>query len=145
MKSHGLSGGGEIQGLLRQSGETGFALVKTGETVITSEATQNLKDMLKMQEWLGMRRMGEFVFPGAQRIMQQTQEQMKWFQAGPQNTQTNNENVTVQIDNLTLPNVKNYDEFKKALLSDAHFEKVMGQAMSDQMLGRNSLNKFRYI
>ncbi len=81
MKSHGLSGGGEIQGLLRQSGETGFALVKTGETVITSEATQNLKDMLKMQEWLGMRRMGEFVFPGAQRMRQQAEEQMKWFRA----------------------------------------------------------------
>ncbi len=145
MKSHGLSEGGEIQGLLRQSGETGFALVRTGETVITSEATQNLKAMLKMKDRLGMRKTGKYVFPDAQRMRQQTDEQMKWFQTAPQNTQNNNENVTIQIDNLSLPNVKNYDEFKTALLSDPHFEKVMGQAMADQMLGGNPFNKFRYI
>jgi hypothetical protein len=89
-----------------------------------------------------MRKTGEYVFPGAQRIMQQTEEQMKWFQTGPQNTQ----NVSVENHiELNLPNVKNYDEFKTALLSDPHFEKVMGQAMADQMLGGNPFNKFRYI
>ena len=64
--------------------------------------------------------------------------------AGMGNTQ-NVGNVTLDIDNITLPNVKNYDEFKTALLSDSHFEKVMGQAMADQMLGGNPFNKFRYI
>jgi len=80
MKKHGLNGGGEIEGLIRQSGETCFALVRTGETVITSEATQDLKDILKMKDRLGMRKTGEYVFPGAQRIMQHTEEQMKLFQ-----------------------------------------------------------------
>ena len=98
-----------------------------------------------MKDRLGMRKTGKYVFPDAQRMRQQTDEQMKWFQTAPQNTQNNNENVTIQIDNLSLPNVKNYDEFKTALLSDPHFEKVMGQAMADQMLGGNPFNKFRYI
>ena len=83
MKNHGVNGGGEIEGLIRQSGETGFALVRTGETVITSEATQNLKAMLKMKDRLGMRKTGKYVFPDAQRMRQQTDEQMKWFQTAP--------------------------------------------------------------
>ena len=48
MKSHGLYRGGEIGDLIDKTNDTGFALVKTGETVLTEQATRNLKDALNL-------------------------------------------------------------------------------------------------
>lgn len=132
MKSHGLYRGGEIGDLIKGTNDTGFALVKTGETVLTEQATRNLKDTLALAN------------PFVESIRKMNEEFKNTSMAGMGNTQ-NVGNVTLDIDNITLPNVKNYDEFKTALLSDSHFEKVMGQAMADKMMGGNSLNKFRYI
>ena len=132
MKSHGLHRGGEIGDLIKGTNDTGFALVKTGETVLTEQATRNLKDTLLLAN------------PFVESIRKMNEKFKNTPMAGMGDTQ-NVGNVTLDIDNITLPNVKNYDEFKTALLSDSHFEKVMGQAMADQMLGGNPFNKFRYI
>ncbi len=133
MKSHGLHRGGEIGDLIKGTNDTGFALVKTGETVLTEQATRNLKDTLLLAN------------PFVESIRKMNEKFKNHASlAGMSNTQ-NVGNVTLDIDNITLPNVKNYDEFKTALLSDNHFEKVMGQALTDRVMGRNSMNKFRYI
>ena len=132
MKSHGLHRGGEIGDLIKGTNDTGFALVKTGETVLTEQATRNLKDTLLLAN------------PFVESIRKMNEKFKNTPMAGMGDTQ-NVGNVTLDIDNITLPNVKNYDEFKTALLSDSHFEKVMGHIMADKMLGGNSLNKFRYF
>ena len=54
--------------------------------------------------------------------------------------QNNFDNVNVDI---TLPNVKNYDEFVSELSKDRHFEKVIQSMTLGNALGRNSFNKFR--
>ena len=54
--------------------------------------------------------------------------------------QNNFDNVNVDI---TLPNVKNYDEFVSELSKDRHFEKVIQSMTLGNALGRNSMNKFR--
>ena len=132
MKSHGLHRGGEIGDLIKGTNDTGFALVKTGETVLTEQATRNLKDTLLLAN------------PFVESIRKMNEKFKNTPMAGMGDTQ-NVGNVTLDIDNITLPNVKNYDEFKTALLSDSHFEKVMGQALTDRVMGGNSMNKFRYI
>lgn len=62
-------------------------------------------------------------------------------------------NVNSKIDNdikmnITLPNVTNYEEFKRAMQSDPQMQKIV-QSMtvanaSKNPLGKNSLNKFKY-
>jgi len=132
MKSHGLYRGGEIGDLIDKTNDTGFALVKTGETVLTEQATRNLKDALNL------------INPFVESVRKMSEDFVNESMSNVSNEQ-NVGNVTLDIDNITLPNVKNYDEFKTALLSDSHFEKVMGQAMADKMMGGNSLNKFRFM
>ena len=54
-------------------------------------------------------------------------------------------NMSVNIDELTLPNVSNYQEFKSELIKDNQFEKVV-QSMTVGKLGkdRNSFGKYRF-
>ena len=132
MKSHGLYRGGEIGDLIDKTNDTGFALVKTGETVLTEQATRNLKDALNL------------INPFVESVRKMSEDFVNESMPNVSKEQ-NVGNVTLDIDNITLPNVKNYDEFKTALLSDSHFEKVMGQAMADKMMGGNSLNKYRFM
>ena len=100
--------------------------------MLTEQATRNLKDTLLLAN------------PFVESIRKMNEKFKNTPMAGMGDTQ-NVGNVTLDIDNITLPNVKNYDECKTALLSDNHFEKVMGQALTDRVMGGNSLNKFRYI
>ena len=44
---------------------------------------------------------------------------------------------------ITLPNVKDYDTFKKQLLNSKEFEKAAQIATIDKALGKNSLRKVK--
>lgn len=52
----------------------------------------------------------------------------------------NNNDLSVQIN---LPNVKNYDDFKKALQRDKSFESMVRSMTTDRMFGGSSLKKYR--
>ena len=52
----------------------------------------------------------------------------------------NNNDLSVQIN---LPNVKNYDDFKKALQRDKSFESMVRAMTTDRMFGGSSLKKYR--
>ena len=43
---------------------------------------------------------------------------------------------------LNLPNVKNYEEFKQAMVKDKNFEKFIQSITTDRMLGKSSLAKY---
>lgn len=45
---------------------------------------------------------------------------------------------------LSLPNVKNYEDFMKQMVSDKRFLKAVQEGTLGQVLGRNSLNKLTF-
>ena len=46
--------------------------------------------------------------------------------------------------NITLPNVKNYNEFVSQLQKDSKFERMIQDMTVNQLSGKSSLNKFRH-
>lgn len=52
-------------------------------------------------------------------------------------------NVNAEIS-ITLPNVQNYNEFKKELQNDNNFEKFIQEITIGQLNGNNTLNKKKY-
>lgn len=57
------------------------------------------------------------------------------------NANTFNGNVSLEV---VLPNVKNYEEFKRAMQHDKNFEKMVRAMTVDQMFGESSLKKYKY-
>ncbi len=53
--------------------------------------------------------------------------------------------VNVSIDELNLPNVKNYEEFKAALIRDNKFERAIQSMTIDRTVGGNSMAKYKHI
>ena len=53
--------------------------------------------------------------------------------------------VSVSISQLSLPSVKNYEEFKSALIRDNKFEKAVQSMTIDRAFGGNSMAKLKYI
>lgn len=49
----------------------------------------------------------------------------------------------IKLD-ITLPNVKNYEEFKRDLTNDKQFEKVLQAMTIDRLNGANSFGKYKY-
>ena len=55
-------------------------------------------------------------------------------------------NQSVVINELTLPNVTNYEEFRSDLIKDAKFEKAVQSMTIDRIAGRStSMSKFKYV
>ena len=52
-------------------------------------------------------------------------------------------NTNIQM-NITLPNVKNYDEFKQAMLNDKQFQNGIQAMTLGAAMGHNSLSKLKY-
>ena len=57
-----------------------------------------------------------------------------------QNTVTNNSNINLEV---TLPSVKNYEDFKYAMQHDKNFEKMIQSMTTDRLFGGSSLKKYR--
>ena len=125
MKKHGFSHGGTIGKAINSSGEDGFVLARTGEEILSLEKINALKDTFVKIEPLIDTVRAKVDLPNIPRS---------------EGVSQNFDNVNVDI---TLPNVKNYDEFKSELIKDRHFEKVIQSMTLGNALGRNSLNKFR--
>ncbi len=53
--------------------------------------------------------------------------------------------VNVSISQLSLPSVKNYEEFKSELIRDNKFEKAVQSMTIDRAFGGNSMAKLKYI
>ena len=58
-------------------------------------------------------------------------------------TTTLSPNTTIQM-NITLPNVKNYDEFKSALVADRNFQSAVQDMTLGAAMGKNSMSKYKY-
>ena len=124
LKLTGFSEGGTIGKAIRQSGESGFILARTGEEVLSLEKIDKLKETLKL------------VNPTPN---------IKPFE--PFNIPVRTQNIGNNIDSvqmeINLPNVTNYEEFKSNLIKDRQFEKVIQTMTFGNALGGNTLNKYR--
>lgn len=60
-----------------------------------------------------------------------------------------NPNINIQIDTLTLPNVKNYEEFKSQMYhdmqNDKKFENMIGDMSINKLTGNGRLGKYRQV
>ena len=124
LKLTGFSEGGTIGKAIKQSGESGFILARTGEEVLSLEKIDKLKETLKL------------VNPTPN---------IKPFE--PFNIPVRTQNIGNNIDSvqmeINLPNVTNYEEFKSNLIKDRQFEKVIQTMTLGNALGGNTLNKYR--
>ena len=55
-----------------------------------------------------------------------------------------NNNLPVIFMNITLPNVKNYNEFVNALQNDSKFERMIQDMTVNQLSGKSALSKYKY-
>lgn len=95
---------------------------------------------------------GDMVFTNemSQRLWEMSKGNMPALNVGanykiPENLSNNIRTVNNENSiNITLPNVKNYDEFKSGLQKDKSFIGFMQEATLGQALGKNSLNRNKY-
>lgn len=118
LAGHGFATGGLVSGEFRKlTGEDGIALVRKGEYILTPNM---LKDALSIVNPLA-----------------KLAENNLNIKSVPTNIDIGNTTF-----NVTLPNVTNYEEFKKELIADKQFEKVIRQTTLGSALGNNSLKKY---
>lgn len=120
LAKHGYATGGSVAGTFRKAtGEDGIALVRKGEYILTPEM---LKDALAVVNPLA-----------------ELSNSLGGAKADNLRTKIEMGDVNFSV---TLPNVKNYDEFKSSLIADKQFEKVIQEVSIGRSLGNNSLKKY---
>ena len=64
----------------------------------------------------------------------------------PANSKSMSNKMDIQFGDVTLslPNVKNYEDFMKQMVSDKRFLKAVQEGTLGQVLGRNSLNMLTF-
>ena len=63
-----------------------------------------------------------------------------------QTVANNTRNMTVTIDEINLPNVTNYEEFREGLIRDNKFERAVQSMSIDRLSGKStSFDKLRYL
>lgn len=116
MKSLGYATGGSIGGLIKSSGEDGFALVRKGEYVLTAEQFTLANDMVT--------KLVNFAKSNISPISQST----------------NVGDVTV---NMNFPNVKDGNDVLD-VLKTKKAQNIIQSYTTDLAVGKNSLNKYKY-
>lgn len=121
-KKNGFAKGGTIGKAIKSTGEDGFILARTGEEVLSLDKIKGMNEVLEGFKPLAT------ALPNLKNI--------------------SNANSSTSVDNLnftiTLPNVTDYDGFKKELQNDKNFQKWTQEITIGQSLGNNSLNYKRY-
>ena len=126
LKKIGFAKGGTIGKAVKQSGEDGFILARTGEEVLSLEKIKELGKSFQMIN--PVLNNVKTMIPDSQIVQRQ-------------NFGGNNiDKVQMEIN---LPNVTNYEEFKSELVKDKQFEKVVQSMTFGNALGKNSLSKYK--
>ena len=132
LKISGFKRGGIAQ-LIKGSGEDGITLARNGEGFIAPEHLQPIQDLVQ-------------ITPQLSDILKPMVDLPKMPDIQPVNRNANN---IVSIDNVTLPNVTNYDEFRTQMFrdmqKDRQFEKMIENMSIDKLdKGFNSHTKYKY-
>lgn len=142
LKIPGFSKGGvvsvdDIEKQVRANGDDGVVSVKNGEGILTQPQTENLQKLAQ--------HMPEFIesIKDVHNAVPITVNPIENLRALSNARSMGN---VVNIDNITLPNVKNYNEFKNQMFHDMQTEKKAGRTFHGvagmfQMTDGRKLNK----
>lgn len=129
MRRNGFAKGGTIGELINKTGETGFVLARTGEEILSLEKINALGDAFaKMNPVINnMSNLYKDLIPSNIPNIKDKENR------------TYNE---IHLENVVLPNITNYDEFKHKLLRDKDFEKGAQAVTINRFTGASSLKKY---
>lgn len=131
------------EAIIRPSDSAVLTPLKAGDSVLNADATSNLYDWLNnprafLEKHSDLVPSFHFPTPDIPEISVDIPDAVGRFAESGGN---NIENMNV---NITLPNVKNYDEFKYALQHDPKFEKMVQAMTVGRAAGGSPLRKYRY-
>lgn len=106
--------------------------VISGDTMFTDEQSASLRQMSKNPVLTEMNQYLSGAIPHTPSV-QNTSRDMSIG------------DVNISLGGLTLPNVRNYDEFRDGLIRDKTFEKAIGGAILGSLGRSNSLEKYKYL
>ena len=116
-KKNGFKKSGDLQSMAKSVGEDGFFLGRNDDHVLARE------------DW---------------KIAERMTKSLIDFAKAQNNLKSSSSNSSGDVNMyITLPNVKDYDTFKKQLLNSKEFEKAAQIATIDKALGKNSLRKVK--
>lgn len=128
VKQASFAKGGLIGDAIRASGEDGMILARKGEAVLSAEQLKLLRDTVSVG--------GELIAP------------LKDAFGVLSSLGQSSGNVTITIENISLPNVTDPSEFadglRDALKNDPQTQKAIRAITIDQLAGKNSLSVRRY-
>lgn len=137
-KKGGIVAADDIKKRVIENGDDGIGSLKVGEAILTPVQTDLFQKFTKMfpdmlDSVSQINKVAELVNP------------LEHFGSVSNSRSMNN---IVNIDNITLPNVTNYQEFKAQMLHDIQTEKKTGMLIRDvagvnQIAGDGRLSKFR--
>ena len=126
MKANGFAQGGTIGSLIKRTGEDGFILAKSGETIITPETVAKLTEALKL----------------AAPIVDYAPS------IGNLTPVSRSVNTTIDIGDIKMYGINDPKEFavslKHALQHDQAVKNIIQADTLGIMTGKNSLTKFKY-
>lgn len=128
VKQAAYAKGGVIGDVIRASGEDGMILARSGEAVLTADQLKLLRDTVSVG--------GELITP------------LRDVFSVLSSAGRNGGNMTMTIENITLPNVTDPSEFadglRDALKNDPQTQKAIRAITIDQLAGKNSLSVMKY-
>ena len=128
VKQAAYAKGGVIGDVIRASGEDGMILARSGEAVLTADQLKLLRDTVSVG--------GELITP------------LRDVFSVLSSAGRNGGNMTMTIENITLPNVTDPSEFadglRDALKNDPQTQKAIRAITIDQLAGKNSLSVRKY-
>ena len=128
VKQAAYAKGGVIGDVIRASGEDGMILARSGEAVLTADQLKLLRDTVSVG--------GELITP------------LRDVFSVLSSVGRNGGNMTMTIENITLPNVTDPSEFadglRDALKNDPQTQKAIRAITIDQLAGKNSLSVRKY-
>lgn len=123
--------------IIRKSDGAMLTPLNSGDMVLNNEASKKLWEFSQDPE-------GYMAKLGIKDIMPNFNIKVLDYSNLPiKNNTMQSVNNDIQM-NITLPNVKNYDEFKGNLIKDRQFEEAIQSMTLGNALGHNSLNKYRH-
>ena len=117
--------GGTLGKLVKYTGEDGIFFGRLGEEIVTPEELDKLSAIFEQVDLLSNLK-GKYTTPPTSVIQQST----------------NMGDVKFEV---MLPNVQNYEDFRRQLVRDPNFEKATLTMVNNAVVGKSSLAKLKYL
>ena len=121
---HSYKEGGPLSKLVKYTGEDGIFFGRMGEEVVTPEELDKLSSIFEQVD-----------------LFKNLQTKYSGFPTPIMQSSTNMGDVNFEV---VLPNVQNYEDFRRQLIRDPNFEKATLTMVNNAVVGKSSLGKMRY-